>query len=151
EYAAVYYPWLRSTYVKEIDFAQLSFVDDQDPPVPIPDAAIDSMTGNPVLDGLVTTLRSRLSEEERVFSKVSEVTLNRWSYSPLSDHFASLRASVMTTILAGSARIAFSNLMSFVRELALAFRDLENDAENSMELTLQLSNLEANSDLQSQL
>jgi len=150
-YAAAYYPWLRTTYLRDVKFTQLSFVDNQPVPVPIPDGTLDTMTGNPVLDGLLTGLRARLSEESRIFSKVSTVTLNRGNYNPLSVHLNSLREAVLAETTAAGVRPAFSNFISYVRELVLAFRDLEDDAGNSPELAQLLNSHEADTALQDQL
>src|SRR5438105_7137940 len=70
KYGAAYYPWLNTTYLKDVAFAQLSFVDNQAIPVPIPDATINTMTGEATLDGLVTSLRSRITEEGQVYAKI---------------------------------------------------------------------------------
>ena len=45
-YAAAYYPWLNTSYARQVHFTQLSFVDDQTPPVAIPDATFNTMTGD---------------------------------------------------------------------------------------------------------
>lgn len=151
KYAAVYYPWLNTTYLKEIRFAQLSFVDDQAIPVAIPDATIDTMTGNPALDALVTDLRARRTEEERVFSKVTAVALNRNNYNPLGAQFNTLRTAVMGANTALLVRPLFTAMMTFVQELALAFRDLEDDAGNSPGLVQLLTSLRADTGLQDQI
>lgn len=150
-YAAAYYPWLRTTYLREVRFTQLEFIDNQPVPVPIPDGNLDTMTGNTLLDGLLTGLRARLSEESRIFSKVSIITLNRSNYNPLSVHLDLLREAVLAETTAAAVRPAFSNLIGYVRELALAFRDLEDDAGNSPELIQSLNSHEANTTLQIQL
>ena len=151
KYAAVYYPWLYTTYLKDVRFSQLNFVDNQAVPVAIPDATINTMTGEAALDGLVTTMRTRRAEEQRVFSKISQATLNRDNFNPLSDHLEGLRTAVMNASSDAGARTAFAALMSFVREFALAFRDLEDDAGNSAELSLLLTTLEADTDLRGEL
>ena len=118
KYAATYYPWLCSTYLRDIHFTQLNFVDNQGPPVAIPDATIDTITGDALIDGLVTTLRTRLAEEQNVFGKITAIALNRSNYSPLSDQLQILRNAVMAAGNAATVRPAFSALMSFVRQLA---------------------------------
>ena len=150
-YAATYYPWLRTTYLKEVNFSQLSFVDNQPVPVPVPDGTLDTMTGDPVLDGLLTGLRTRLSEEARIFSKVSAVTLNRNNYNPLLSHLNTLRDAVLAETTATAVRPVFSSLMTFIRELTLAFRDLEDDTGNSPELVQLLNSHEADTALRSQI
>lgn len=151
KYGATYYPWLQTTYLKDVKFAQLSFVDNQAIPVAIPDAVINTMTGNAAFDGLVTSLRARLVEEQQVFSKITAVALNRNNYNPLSAQLDTLRAAVMAANTAVLVRPAFSDMMDFVRELALAFRDLENDAGIPAELTAQLTSLKADTALRTQL
>lgn len=151
KYAAVYYPWLNTTYLKDIRFSQLAFVDNQAVPVVIPDATIDTMTGNPALDALVTDLRTGVAEEQRVFSKITAVSLNRSNYNPLSAHLAQLRAAVMAATTAVQVRPLFTTMMDFVQQLALAFRDLEDDAGNSPGLVQLLASLEADTGLRDQL
>jgi uncharacterized protein len=146
-YGAAYYPWLLTTYLKDVRFGQLAFVDDQAVPVPIPDATIDTLTGDAELDGLVAAMRTRVDEEVRVFSKITEVVLNRTSYDPLSARFEELVGQVMAATTAAAARPAFSSLVSFVRQLALAFQDLADDAGNPPELDLLLESLAADAAL----
>lgn len=150
-YGAVYYPWLNSTYLKEITFSQLAFVDDQAVPVPIPDATINTMTGNAALDGLVTSLRARLAEEEQVFSKITAVSLTRDNFNPLSAQLETLRAAVLAATTAVLVRPAFDTMLSFAREMALAFQDLEDDPGIPAELATQLASLKANTALRTQI
>ena len=150
KYAATYYPWLLTTYTKAIHFSQFEFID----PLlaPILDATINTMTGNAILDGLVTTLRDRQADEDRVFSKVpTTITLDRNNFNPLSAHLQFLRNELMLTTTAGPARIAFGDLVEYVRQLALSFRDLENDLGNPAEMTIMLTALEANTALRTQI
>jgi phage tail sheath protein FI len=151
KYASAYYPWLCSTYFRDVHFSQISFVDNQAPPVAVPDAAINTMTGNAVLDGLVTTLRAQIAVEQRVFGKVAAVSLNRSNALPLSDHFTALRSAVLAATTAATARPAFSALISFARELVLAFQDLEDDAGNPSGMILTLTALEADATLRTQI
>ncbi|HLF64388.1 MAG TPA: phage tail sheath C-terminal domain-containing protein [Saprospiraceae bacterium] len=151
KYAATYYPWLGTTYLKDVHFAQLLFVDNQAIPVAIPDATINTMTGLAEIDGLVTTLRAQIADEQRVFSKIISVPLDRSNYNPLSDQLQILRSDVLAANTAALARPAFAAMMLFVREIALAFRDLENDAGNPAELIVLLTQLEADTTLRTQL
>lgn len=149
KYAATYYPWLYSTYTPAVRFDQINFQDDTD--TPVPDVTIDTLTGDAALDGLVTSLRSALADEANVFSKVTAVALSRSNYNPLSAQFESLQQAVMDAGNAATARPAFSALMQFVRELGLAFQDLQNDAGIPADLTVALTQLEADTALQAQL
>ena len=151
KYAAAYYPWLSTTYLKDIHFSQLSFVDNQVVPVAVPDGTIDTMTGNAALDGLVTDLRAKRAEEQRIFSKVTAVTLTRSNYNPLSAQLAILRGAVMAATTAVQVRPLFTTMMTFVRQLALAFRSIETDAGNSPGLTLLLTSLKADTGLRTQI
>ncbi len=151
KYAAVYYPWLSSTYLKDVHFSQLLFVDNQAIPVAIPDATINTMTGNAALDGLVTTLRTQIVDEQRVFSKISAVTLDRSNYNPLSDQLQILRSDVLAANTALLVRPAFTTMMTFVEELALSFADLENDPGNPAELIVLLTQLETDTSLRAQI
>ena len=152
KYAATYYPWLLTTYTRTIHFSQLDFFDNQAIPVAISDLTLSAMTGNAILDGLVTTLINRQADEDRVFSKVpTTITLNRNNFNPLSAHLEFLRTTLMGTTTAGAARTAFRHLVEYVRQLALSFRDLENDAGNPTEMTNMLTALEANTALRTQI
>jgi uncharacterized protein len=150
-YAAAYYPWLYSTYESRLRFEQLDFVDAQTPPVAVPDATLDAMTGNATLDALTAALRARVAEEERIFSKVAATTLGRSSYAGLRDEFARRQNAVLAAGTNGAVRAAFGELVELVRQLALAFRDIQDDAGNSTELTAQLSALAAAPALTGQL
>lgn len=150
KYAAAYYPWLQTSYPKDINFSQLNIVDNAD--VAVPPATIDTMTGNPALDALVTDLRARLLEENRVFGKIAPTpVLNRGNYNPISAQLALLRHEVMIANTGPLARSAFSALIKFVRDLALALRDLEDDAGNSPAMVHVLAGLEANTALRTQI
>lgn len=152
KYAAAYYPWLYSTYLKEVGFTQISLFDTADPPLAITEAAVDTMMNNPAIDGLVTALRPNIAEEQRIFSKVVTVpALGRSNYNPLSAKLDQLRGVLMGTTVADDARTAFANMMNFVRQLALSFADLENDAGNSTALSTQLTALEADVALRTQI
>lgn len=151
KYAAAYYPWLGSTYFKEIGFGQLVFMDNDAPPNPIADGDINTLTGNAALDGLVTQLRARLVEEQSALGKIAAVALTRANYKPLLQHFTTLQGAVMAATTAVVARPAFSALISFARQLALAFRDLENDAGISSDLQSVLTRLEADTQLRTQI
>jgi phage tail sheath protein FI len=151
KYGATYYPWLHSTYLKDIAFSQLNFVDNQAPPVAIPDATIDTMTGNAAIDGLVTTLRARILDEENIFSKITAAVITRSNYGDLSVELDLLRADVMAATNAAQARPAFAALMTFVRELALALADLQDDPATPAELVALLNSMEADTNLQTQI
>lgn len=147
KYGAAYYPWLCSTYLRDVHFLQLQFVDNQAVPVAIPDATINSMTGVAALDALVASLRAHIADENRVFAKVSAPVLNRSNYNPLFDQLNTLRSAVLASNNAATARPAFSAMMTFVRELALAFQDIEDDGSNPAELNILLAQLAADTDL----
>ena len=150
KYAATYYPWLQTSYLKDISFSQLNIVDNAD--VAVPEATINTMTGNAALDGLVTELRARIAEENRVFAKIAPTpVLNRGNYNPISAHLALLRHEVMIANTGPLARSAFAALIKFVRDLALALRDLEDDAGNSPAMIHVLTGLEANTALRTQI
>jgi uncharacterized protein len=151
KYGATYYPWIASSYLVDVSFAQLLFVDDQAVPVAIPNATINTISGNPQLDVLITALRARITEEQNVFGKITVVTLNRNNFNPLSARFQALRETVLTAGTAALVRPAFEDMMRFVRQLALSFRDLENDAGLNPELATLLTSLEANTGLRTQL
>lgn len=150
-YAATYYPWVASTYQKAIAFSQLNFVDDAPTPNPVADATLDTMTGDVVMDGLVTELRSRLTEEDNVFGEISTPALNRANYSPLSTYFDALRQAVLTeTVDENAASTALGTLLTFVREIALAFPHLQDSGSSSAELLQSLTVREADTTLQAQ-
>lgn len=147
KYAAAYYPWLYSTYLKEVGFTQISLLDTADPPAPV-----NIVTGNAEIDGLLTALGPNILEEQRIFSKVVTVpALGRSNYNPLSAKLDQLRGVLMGTTVADDARTAFAAMMTFVRQLALSFADLENDGGNSTALSTALTALEADVALRTQI
>jgi len=151
KYGAVYYPWLCSTYFRDVHFTQFNFLDNSPVPVPIPDATINTLTGDGVIDGLVTTLRSSIASEQNVFGKLSTVSLDRTSFQPLSSHFTQLQTVVLDATNAVSARPAFLAFMSFIREMALAFHDIEDDPGIPVELSVALAALRSDVGLRSQI
>jgi phage tail sheath protein FI len=151
KYAAVYYPWLNTTYFKPVHFAQLNFVDNQSPPQALSDATIKTITGDTAVDSLASVMLARVADENLLFSKVATVSLNRSNYNPLSAHFDELRGAVSAATTAAVARPAFSKLMSFVREFALVFRDLEDEPTLAAEMGLVLEALKADATLVTQL
>ncbi|GAA0560474.1 phage tail sheath C-terminal domain-containing protein [Chitinophaga japonensis] len=150
-YGAAYYPWLYTTYQKNIRFWQLSIVDEAAPPVAVPEATLDTMTGDATLDGYYTTAKTRVAEEQRIFSKITGAGFNRSNYNPLNARFEQLRNAVLTQTAANDARMAFGLLVNFVRLIALSFPDLEDDAGNSPELTARLAALKATAALRTGL
>lgn len=150
-YAATYYPWLNSNYTKTVQFSQLNFVDNQSPPVAIPDSTLDTFTGNATYDSMMTSLRMYKAEEQRIFSKVTASIINRSNYSLLTTQFLLLKSAVMTVTTAAAVRPLFTTLMNFVRQLALSFNAVQNDHNNSSEVTAALNVLEADTLLQAQL
>lgn len=151
KYGTAYYPWLQTTYLKDVAFAQLNFIDDQAVPAPVPDAVIDTITGNPAIDGLVTALRASLADEQNIFGKIASVTITRANYADLAVELDILRAVVMAAANAAQARPAFTAMMTFVRELALALADLQDDPATPAELVPLLNTLEADATLQTQI
>ena len=151
KYAAAYYPWLQTTYLKDLTFTQLNFVDDQAVPAPIPDATIDTMTGNAVFDGLVTNLRARLADEAAIFGKITAATVTHDNYTNLQTLFDELRGDVLAATTAAAVRPAFAAMMSFVRELALVLADIQDDASTPPALVSLLNSLQADTALQAQI
>ncbi|MGE7778143.1 phage tail sheath C-terminal domain-containing protein [Chitinophaga sp. NPDC101104] len=147
KYAAAYYPWLQSSYPKSLLFTQLAFTDNAN--VAIPPATINNII--PALGTMVQTLRDRLVEEGRVFSKIPAPVLNRSNYNPISAHLETLRLGVMTANTVANARTAFVPLITFVRNVALAMRRLEIEGGNTPDMTMVLNKLKANTDLRLQL
>lgn len=151
KYGATYYPWLNTTYLKDISFSQLSFVDDQAVPVAIPDATINTIGGTAALNTLVTDLRARTNEENAVFAKITATPLNRGNYNPLQARLEALRAQVIAATTAALARPAFDAMMTFVRELAVGLRDVQNDAGLPAETLTLLNSLETDLALRAQI
>ncbi|WP_346319052.1 phage tail sheath C-terminal domain-containing protein [Chitinophaga sp. YIM B06452] len=149
KYAATYYPWLQTSYLKDISYSQLNIVDAGD--VAVTPATLEGMLQNPALDGLVVDMHTRLAEENRVFSKITAPALNRSNYNPMSAHLARLRQDVVLAGNATQARNAFSALIKFVRDLALALRDLEDDAGNPPGMIHVIAGLKANTALRTQI
>lgn len=147
KYAAAYYPWLQSSYPKTLHFTQLAFIDNAN--APIPPANINNII--PAQSALVQDLRDRLTEEARVFSKITAPVLNRSNYNPISAHLETLRLAVMTANNVANARLAFVPLMTFVRTVALAARRLEMDAGNTPDMIQALNKQKAKLDLRQQL
>ncbi len=146
-YGAAYYPWLYTTYLKDITLSQLHFEDTSSNPVP------DSVfhTDNTFFDDLLKTARNRLDEENRVFTEITAITISRDNYESIYDQFGKLQKQVMAASDATSARNAFKTMIGVVRQMALAFQDLDAGTSNSYDLIHLLDSLKSNSDLQTQI
>ncbi len=148
-YGAGYYPWLYTTYLKDVTLSQLEFVDTSTPPVSVPDSTFT--TGNATFDNLLTEARKRTDEESKVFGTIGVINLNRTNDDPVSDQFVKLQKQVKPDSTAAVARSAFTKLIKLVRQMVLGFQTLDADTSNSLDLTHLLDSLKTNSDLQDQI
>lgn len=134
KYGAAYYPWVRTIYRPEIQFRQIALVTAAQ--VPIPNATIDALTGDPALDGLVPAVRTADGVVTTVVGAVNiagmqganPLTLNRANFAQLPDHFTRLLEQVRRLDSAANdatVRQAFSNLLLLPRAVVLALRTVE--------------------------
>jgi phage tail sheath protein FI len=151
KYGAAYYPWLYTSYQRNIRFWQLTVVNNAPSPVPVAEGTLNTMTGNTTIDGYFVAARAKVTEEQRIFAKLTGAGLNRDNYNPLVARFETLRNAVLSGTVVNDVKTAFGVFVSFVRSIALALPDLANDTGNSAELTAKLAALKATAALRTQL
>jgi phage tail sheath protein FI len=156
KYGAAYYPWVRTIHTPDVHFRQLALVTPAS--APIPNATIDSLTGDAVLDALVPAVRTADGTVGTVVSAVNlggmtnpgALTLTRANFPQLTDQFATLLGS-LRQLPAGAqdadVRQRFGNLLVLARAIALGLRTLDTAAGLPATLTLALTDLRANTDL----
>jgi phage tail sheath protein FI len=155
-YGAAYYPWLRTIYTPDVHFRQLSLVTPA--LVAIPNATIDALTGDPVLDALPGAVRAADGTVSTVVSAVNvgamtspgALTLTRDNFPQLTDQFAALLDRVRqapSTATDADVRQRFTNLLLLPRAIALGLRTLETAVGLPAGLSLAITDLKANTDL----
>lgn len=133
KYGAAYYPWVNTIYRPDVHFHHLSLVDDT--ATPLANSILDSLTGDAVIDALVSAMRIANTNVNTVVSAVNisgmvlpnPLVLNRDNFGSLTIHFANLLELLRQTPASpvGTVRQRFSNLMLLARACALALRTLE--------------------------
>ncbi len=131
-YGAAYYPWLRTIYRPAVRFRDLTFVDNV--PAPIPDGTIDILTGDAVLDALVTDVRAADANASAVVNAVNGIAMaNTSALAYIRDDFAAiaqdfadrhetLRQTTPTNIT--TIRPVFRELLHVPRAIPLALNVL---------------------------
>lgn len=135
KYGAAYYPWVNTIYQPDVHFRHLSLVDGTvTPATPLPDATLDHLTNDPLIDALVPTVRGADANAATVVGAVNiaamagtnPLVLTRDNFSQLTTHFANLlellRETPATPV--GTVRQRFGNLLLLARASALALRTL---------------------------
>jgi uncharacterized protein len=156
-YGAAYYPWVRTIYRPKVTFRQLTLVT----PLlaPIPTGTIDTLTGDPSLDGLLPVVRTADTAVSAVVATVdvsamtgpNVITLTRANFAQLSQHYATLLDVLRQTdsgALVATVRQRFANLMILARSVALGLRGLQLAAANlPASINLAVSQLSQDPDL----
>jgi len=156
KYGAAYYPWVRTIYVPDVHFRQLSLVTPTS--VAIPNATIDSLTGDAVLDALVPAVRTSDGTVGTVVGAVNvtgmtnpgALTLNRANFAQLPAQFAMLLDRLRQLPAAApdvDVRQRFGNLLVLARAIALGLRTLDTTAGLPAPLTLAITDLRSDDDL----
>jgi phage tail sheath protein FI len=133
-YGAAYYPWVRTIYRPEIHFRQLTLVNPA--LVPLAQAVVNTLTGDPVIDALVPAVRAADTTVGAVVSAVdvsgmagpNALALTRANFALLATHYATLLDLLRQTEVAtpvATVRQRYSNLMILTRALVLALRTLQ--------------------------
>ena len=160
KYGAAYYPWVRTIYRPDVRFGQLSLVTPA--AVPIAQAMIDTLTGDPVIDALVPAVRNADVMVGTVVGAVNlsgmsgpnVLTLNRGNFAQLSHHFAMLTDQLRrldATAPDATVRQAFANLLVLPRAVALGFRTLQLAPGSPATLTLAITQLSQDTKLAASL
>ena len=124
----------------------------------IPNATIDSLTNDAVLDALVPTVRTADGTVGTVVSAVNvsgmtgpgALTLNRGNFAELTNHFATLLDQLQqlpANATDADVRQRFGNLLVLPRAVALGLRTLETTAGLPATLTLAITELRSDTDL----
>lgn len=133
-YGAAYYPWVRTIYAPTVHFRQLSLVTPA--LAAIPTATIDTLTGDPTLDGLVPAVRNADTVVTTVVNAVNisgmvganPLTLARNSFDQLPADFAALLTQLRHTDPAAADSVIqgkFSNLLLLARAIVLGLQTLK--------------------------
>ncbi len=156
QYGAAYYPWVRTIYMPDVHFRQLSLVTPTS--AAIPNATIDSLTGDAVLDALVPAVRTADGTVGTVVGAVNvtgmtnpgALILSRSNFAQLPDQFAMLLDRLRQLPAAapdGDVRQRFGNLLVLARAIALGLRTLETTAGLPAPLTLAITDLRSDTAL----
>ncbi|MFD1295323.1 phage tail sheath C-terminal domain-containing protein [Lysobacter gummosus] len=136
-YGAAYYPWVRTIYRPDVDFRQLNLVSPA--LVALTEAAVNTLTGDAAIDGLVISARAADTAVNTVVGTVNTsamtgpnaLTLTRANIGQLSAHYANfldlLRQTAAATPVA-TIRQRFANLVILARAVVLALRALQTAA-----------------------
>ena len=132
KYGAAYYPWLATIYRPVVRFRDLNFFDAV--PAAIPDATIDALTGDAVIDALVPAVRTTDANVDQVIAAVNAVPMtgpgtlayDRGDFGGLAADFASRIQTLrqMTTTTIGTIRPPYRNVLHVPRALALSLNTL---------------------------
>lgn len=150
KYGAAYYPWVRTIYAPDVHFRQLSLVTPA--LAAIPNATIDSLTGDAVLDALPAAVRTADGTVGTIVSAVNvtgmtnpgALTLSRANFPQLSVHFATLLSQLQQLPAAApdaAVRQRFGNLLLLARAIALGLRTLDTAADLPAGLSLAIVDL----------
>lgn len=156
KYGAAYYPWLRTIYTPDVHFRQLTLVTPA--LVAIPNATIDGLTGDPVLDALPAAVRTADAKVATVVSAVNlggmtnpgALTLSRANFPQLTDQFATMLDNVRklpSNATDADVRQRFTNLLILPRAIALGLHTLETTTGLPAELSLAITDLKGDTDL----
>jgi phage tail sheath protein FI len=156
KYGAAYYPWLRTIYRPDVHFRQLSLVNAAQQP--LTQAAIDGLTGDASLDGLVAPVRTADATVGAIVAAVNlagmqgpnTLVLSRANFEQLPDHYANLLAQLRAlpaNAPDASVRQAFTNLLVLPRALTLGLRTVQQAPGLPADLTLAVTQLTQDTDL----
>jgi len=156
-YGAAYYPWIRTIYRPELHFRQLTLVNPA--LVPLAQAVVNALTGDPVIDALVPAVRGADTTVGAVVSAIdvsgmtgpNTLALTRGNFALLSTHYAALLDLLRQTEVAtpvATVRQRFSNLMILARSLVLGLRTLQQAAATlPVPINLAITELTQDTDL----
>ena len=156
-YGAAYYPWIRTIYRPELHFRQLTLVNPA--LVPLAQAVVNALTGDPVIDALVPAVRGADTTVGAVVSAIdvsgmtgpNTLALTRGNFALLSTHYAALLDLLRQTEVAtpvATVRQRFSNLTILARSLVLGLRTLQQAAATlPVPINLAITELTQDTDL----
>jgi phage tail sheath protein FI len=156
KYGAAYYPWVRTIYRPDVRFRQLALVTPA--AVALTNNAIDTLTGDAALDGLVPTVRSADALVGTVVGAVNvggmagpnPLTLSRANMAQLQAHFTALLDQLRRlppTAADATVRQAFSNLLVLPRAVVLALRTMQGTPNLPPTLSLAITQLTQDTEL----
>lgn len=119
QYGAAYYPWIISSQGTEISFRNLNFQDGA--LAAISNTDLDTLLAGADNSDFYTTLLGKIGDTDALVATMAGLSIN--TFSPLRAQYDNL-VTTFRTAAANDRRDAFSDIMGFLRSIALGLETL---------------------------